>query len=104
MDQLGQIAVGEEIKNTITHTRVRINTHCELPQVNRCSHGLSQMLRAIRQLPFLLSTLGGLGNNHHNTTSTHKDKHYLGSFSILIGFFGGSYSCLMITQVREMVK
>ena len=89
MDQLGQIAVGEEIKNTITHTHAHVDTHCELPQVNRCSHGLSQMLRAIRQLPFLLSTLGGLGDIHHNTTSTteYTHAHYLGSFSILTGCF-----------------
>lgn len=70
MDQLGPIAVGEEIKNTITRTRAHTNTHCELPQVNRCSHGLSQMLRTICQLPFLLSTLGGLGDLLQNTTST----------------------------------
>lgn len=63
MDQLGQIAVGKKIKNTITHT------HCELPQVNRCSCGLSQMLRTVHQLPFLLSTLGGLEDIRQNIAS-----------------------------------
>lgn len=53
----------------MTHTHAHLNPHCELPQVNRCSHGLSQMLCAIRQLPFLLSTLGGMGEIHHNTTA-----------------------------------
>lgn len=103
MDQLGSIAVGEEIKITITRTRAHTNTHCELPQVNRCSHGLSQMLRTIRQLPFLLSTLGGLGDIHNLHTLTHTE-HHPGLFSNLTGYFSGTYSRLMTGQVCTMIS
>lgn len=89
MDQLGLIAAGEEIKNTITRTHALTNTHCELPQVNRCTRGLSQMLCTIRQLPFLLSTSGGLRDRLHNTTSTHVHTNDPGSFSNLTGYFSG---------------
>lgn len=61
MHQMGSRAVGEEIKKTITHTWRHAHTHTHtldgLPQVSRCVCGLSQMLSATCQLPFLLSSV-----------------------------------------------
>lgn len=106
MDQLGQIAVGKEIKkNTITHTHMHKQTHTvsslrwtgAVMVCHRCS---TQFVSCQSSCPPWL----GWGYSPQHNLSTQIHTHYLRSFPILIGYFSSWQSCLMTTQVCTTVK